>query len=71
MAIFKHDGSYGGNSFSIETGDAEFDSEMGDQLEVNPKELAKAINAENVSDQLFARILTARREKFDTLQATE
>ena len=57
MAILKHDGY---SNWSIVTGDDTFDSDMDEQLKVSTKELAAAINAENVTDQLFSRILTNR-----------
>lgn len=57
MAFLKHD-SYSG--FRILTGDDAFDSEHVDHLRVTPTEIITAINAENLTDRLFARILTDR-----------
>lgn len=64
MAIIKGD-NY--NGFEVQTGDEEIDGTMGDQLKLTAKELVAAINAENVSDQLFARILKNRSAAHQTL----
>jgi hypothetical protein len=64
MAILKSD-SY--NGWKIVTGDDEFDTEMGSQLNVDSKELAKAINAENLTDTIFSRILVERSKAHQSL----
>ena len=68
MAILKYGGGgYSGGGWNIITGDTEFDDEMGDQLNISTDELAKAINSENVTDALFARILINRSDKHERL----
>ncbi len=57
MAILKSDGYQG---WTVDLGDEEVQAEMGDQLKVSNKELGSAINAENVTDRIFARILKNR-----------
>jgi hypothetical protein len=64
MAILKTD-NY--NGWEVKTGDDEFDAEMGEQLKFTPKELRSAINAENLTDVLFARIMKDRKEKHAVL----
>lgn len=64
MAIIKFN-SY--DSWGIATGDDEFDADMGDQLRVTGKEVVRAINAENMTDVLFARILKDRSAAHESL----
>jgi hypothetical protein len=64
MAIFKHE-SY--SNCKIATGDDEFDSEFSEHLSVSGKELIAAINAENIADRLWARILKNRSASHESL----
>ena len=64
MAIFKYE-SY--DHCRVATGDDEFDSEFSDHLKVSGKELISSINAENVADKLWARILKNRSATHESL----
>ena len=64
MAIMKDEGYEG---YCIQTGDSEIDGSESEQLKVTKKEIVTAINAENVTDVLFARILINRRKTFNLL----
>ena len=60
MALLKTDGY--GNHLRVDTGDSQMDEEMKDQLGVTVKELIQAINAENLTDRIFARIMKWRTD---------
>ena len=64
MAILKYE-SY--SSWKIATGDDEFDSEHSEQLSVTGKELVRAINEENVTDRIWARVLKQRSKSHEEL----
>jgi len=64
MAILKGD-SY--NSWEVDTGDTDIQAEMKDQLKITGKEMSAAINAENLCDRIFARILTNRSRQHKAL----
>lgn len=64
MALIKKD-SYGG--WSVDLGDDAIKAEMGEQLKISDNELASAINMENVTDVLFARILKNRSKAHQAL----
>jgi hypothetical protein len=65
VAILKDEGY--GAGFEVKTGDDDFDAEMGEQLKLSTKELRAAINAENLTDQLFARVMRDRKKKHEAL----
>ena len=67
MALLKCGGSGYHNNWTIDTGDNDFNQEMGEQLELTNEELSKAINAENVADRLFARIVKIRKAKHEKM----
>lgn len=64
MAILKYE-SY--SNCRISTGDDEFDSEHNEQLSISGKELIAAINAENVTDKIWARVLKNRSRAHQSL----
>ena len=64
VAVLKTD-SY--NGWTVDLGDDEIAAEMGDQLKITTKELGSAINQENVTDRLFARILKNRSKAHQAL----
>ena len=64
MALLKHD-SY--ENWSVDLGDDSIKAEMGDQLSVTSKELSNAINMENLTDRIFARILKNRSKAHEAL----
>ena len=64
MALIKK-ASYG--DWEVDLGDAQIAADMGDQLKVSDKELGTAINMENLSDRLFARILRNRSKAHEAL----
>jgi len=66
MALFKSDGY--NSSTKIDLGDDQLNDEMGDQLKIDNKELMKAINQENLTDQIFKRILVNRETRFKLLK---
>ena len=68
MSLIKYDGG-GYQCWKVITGDDEVDAEQTDQLTITAKELAAAINAQNVSDQLFARILKNRSKAHESLRS--
>jgi len=63
MALFKSD--YDG--WEVDLGDPAIKAELGEQLKVTREELNAAINMENVSDKLFARILKNRSKAHQLL----
>lgn len=63
MALWKHE--YGG--WKVDLGDSSIENEMGDQLKVSDNELGAAINAENIADRLFARVLKIRSKAHKAL----
>ena len=63
MALFKSD--Y--NGWEVDLGDPAIKAELGEQLKVTREELNAAINMENVSDKLFARILKNRSKAHQLL----
>lgn len=65
MALLKK-GQYG-NDWQVDLGDPKVEAEMGDQLKVTDSELLAAINAENLSDRIFARLLTNRSKAHQRL----
>lgn len=64
MALLKHD-TY--SNWEVDLGDPTIKAEMGDQLKVSNSELLTAINMENVTDTLFARILKNRSRAHQAL----
>jgi hypothetical protein len=59
MALLRKDtGGYG--SWEVDLGDPAIKAELGEQLKISGDELLSAINAENVTDKIFARILKNR-----------
>lgn len=64
MALIKHDGY---NTWTVDLGDESIKAEMGEQLKVTAAELSSAINMENVTDTLFARILKNRSKAHQML----
>jgi hypothetical protein len=64
MAVLKED-TY--NGFTVITGDDEIDSDGGEQLKISAKELKAAINAENLTDQIFGRVLRNRSKMHQAL----
>lgn len=63
MAIFKKEYS----NWEVDLGDPSIKAELGEQLKVSDAELCTAINAENVSDKLFARVLKIRSKSHKAL----
>ena len=67
MALIKADGY---NSIRVETGDTDLDEGEKHQLQVTIEELMAAINQENCTDKLFARIMTSRTASHQRLLAS-
>ena len=67
MALIKKGSSYGSGSYEIDLGDPNIKAEMGEQLTITDNELLAAINMENVTDKLFARVLKNRSKAHQTL----
>jgi hypothetical protein len=67
MALLKRSGTYGGSGWEVDLGDDLIKSEMGEQLRISDAELSMAINMENLTDKLFARILKNRSKAHQTL----
>jgi hypothetical protein len=65
MALLKK-GSYG-DGWEVDLGDESIKSEMREQLKVSNVELAAAINMENFTDKLFARVLKNRSKAHEAL----
>jgi hypothetical protein len=65
MALLKL-GTYG-NGWEVDLGDPSIKAEMPTQLVVTNEELAGAINMENVTDRIFARILKNRSKAHQML----
>lgn len=63
MAIMKHE--Y--NSIRVITGDDKLDTEAKTELEISYDDVVAAINAENLTDRIFGRMLKLRRKRFETL----
>lgn len=55
------------NNWTVDLGDESIKAEMGEQLKVTDAELSAAINMENVTDVLFARILKNRSKAHQML----
>lgn len=55
------------NGFSVKTGDGDIDTNMEEQLKISPEELVSAINAENLTDQIFTRLLRLREKSHKAL----
>lgn len=64
MALLKYS-SY--SDIRVDTGDESFDEDLKDQLMMTTKELISAINAENLTDRIFARLLTQRSKAHQRL----
>lgn len=65
MALLKK-GTYSGH-WEVDLGDPSIKAELGDQLMVTDSELAAAINMENSTDKIFARILKNRSKAHQAL----
>ena len=63
MALMKREYS----NWTVDLGDESIKAEMGEQLKVTDAELSAAINMENVTDVLFARILKNRSKAHQML----
>lgn len=65
MALIKQPSGYG-SSFTVDLGE-KLDDVQEEQLNVTAAELIKAINQENITDRLFARILRNRSKSHEAL----
>lgn len=63
MALMKREYS----NWTVDLGDESIKAEMSEQLKVTDAELSAAINMENVTDVLFARILKNRSKAHQML----
>ena len=63
MALLKSEGY---DSFAVDLGET-LEEVQKEQLKVSPAELTKAINQENLTDRIFARILTNRSKSHQAL----
>jgi hypothetical protein len=58
------------SGFKVDTGQEDLPAEMKTQLDVTPEEITHAINAENLTDRIFTRILKQRAKSHETLMQT-